>query len=199
MCASTLMLPRTPSSSPASRARRGLGLDADGQDHQVGDQPCAILQLDLDPPRDIVKGRSRRAEVQLDAIALQVVDQGPVHLVVQGRHDRLFQLDQRDPQAPLAQGLGHLHADVAAADHHRALGAGIDLGLDGIHVRDVAQGMDLGMVDAWDRGPQRTRAGGQNQLVVRLPRTPAGVGPGPGPACSPGRCAVPRARCGRRG
>lgn len=167
------MLPPHPQLETRLPRQPRVGLEADGQDDQVGDEPAAALQLDLHTPRDIVKDGRRRAQVHLHAIALQVIDQGAVHLVVQRDHDLFLQLHQRHPQAPVAQRLHHLDADVAPTDDHRTLGAGIRLGLDGIHVGDVAQGEDAGMDDPRDRGPHGTRARGQHQLVVRLVELPA--------------------------
>ena len=78
------------------------------------------------------------------------------------------QLDDGDREAPVVQVLGELEPDEAPADDDRRLGPlrPSSRADDGVHVDEVAQG--VGELDAGDGRPQRARAGGQHQGVVRL-------------------------------
>ena len=83
-------------------------------------------------------------------------------------HELVAALDERDLRAPAHEGLGHLQADVAAADHDHGLGtcarAGVveqRLGVvERLHARGRGRAVDAGQV-----GAGRAGAGGDVELV----------------------------------
>ena len=90
------------------------------------------------------------------------------HVGVEGAHELVVALDERDRRPPAHEGLRHLQADVAAADHDHRLAvrrAGLleqDPGVvERLHALDVVG------VDAREVGAGRPRAGGDVELVER--------------------------------
>lgn len=102
-----------------------------------------------------------------------VVVEDPGHLRVGPRHEPLGPLHHSGLQTPCPERLGQLQPDVAAADDDGARGAPLQVSDDVVHVRDVAQDVDPGVVRTRDRRPDRFGAGAQHQLVVGLPVGPS--------------------------
>ena len=92
------------------------------QDHQAAGDRLAAREVRRQPPAFRGDGRDARPQPQVHAVGLQVLVDGGDHLRVGGDEDLRGQFDQRDLQAPLPQGLGHLQADVPAADDHGPCG-----------------------------------------------------------------------------
>ena len=92
----------------------------------------------------------------------------PGHLGIEPWHEPIRSLDDGRFQPAGAKGLGHLQADVAAPDHDGREAAGVDIADYSIHIRDIAQDVDAGVVGPRDRWPDRLGPGAQHQLVVGL-------------------------------
>ena len=95
----------------------------------------------------------------------RVLDVGG-HVLVERRHHLAGALDERHPQAALHERLGHLEADVAAADHDRALAAALERSAEALGGVDRAR--RLGRVGARDVGRDGLGAGGEHELVEAL-------------------------------
>ena len=182
MPGSTAIAPLTPRAAPASAARAGLGPHADDDQHHVGraghGRAVGRGGLDVQPPCSARRGLADRldgcAGEHLHAMGGQFgMHQGAQLGVDGGQHlGQLFHLG--DLQAADGQGVGHLQADVPGADDDRGAGRGLLQGLhDGegvahrvqqVHPIGGAQGTRTGQ--AADRGPDRDRAGTDDQLVV---------------------------------
>ena len=106
------------------------------------------------------------AEPDVDADALGRVLHVGGHVLVEGGHDLPGALDERHAQAALHERLGHLEADVAAADHDRALAAALQRGPEALGGVDGAR--RLGRVGARDVGRDGLGAGGEDDLVEAL-------------------------------
>ena len=149
-----------------SDGQLGVRADARAHDDQGGLEEPAAGQLDGELP-GLVGGErgGRRRQVQRDPVGAQVVLHRGGELLVQRRHDLVGHLDDLDRQPALVQVLGHLQADVPGADDDHVLeaggarGDGVDLGLDVVHVLDVAQDVDVrgGRGRAAVGGTARTR------------------------------------------
>jgi hypothetical protein len=140
---------------------------AEPEHHQVGvqgpaggaDRPHAVAALDR---LHLLLG------VQLHPdVADRLADQG-AHVRVDAAHHLRSGLHQRGGDAAVDQRLRRLQADVAAADHHRAPGAGVDRPAQVDAVLQDRQAVDPGEVDPGDRRAQRLGAGGDHQHVPGL-------------------------------
>jgi formamidopyrimidine-DNA glycosylase len=169
---------RSPPWSPTCRPRGGgdarLGLDARRDDDVVGAQDAVGGVHRRRAAVGVVLDRLERGgELHADALGLGAVLHVLGHVGVQrDRHDLVGAVDHRDLEAAADERLGHLQADVARADHDRALAAaqqvlvealgGVDgpRRLDDLHARDLRADGD--------------RARGDDELVERLGALGAG-------------------------
>ena len=122
---------------PGQRGDAGVGGDSDRQHDQVrGQYPFG--------GQDRVRRESLSCgrQMQVDPVTSQFVLHLLCHFRVQRTQHLVGGLQQGDIPASISQGLGHLHADVTAADDHCATMTSIDDGLDRIHVVEVAQCVD---------------------------------------------------------
>ena len=109
------------------------------------------------------------ALVQRDADAAQCVGDQGAHIGIKGPHRLRSTVHQCHGEAAADEGFGHLQADVAGADHHRALRLllpepalqvhRVGQGLDAVHARRVGTGQ---------RRPRRDCASSDDELVVGL-------------------------------
>ena len=162
MWSSTRMPPVGPISSPASRASRVSGLMPTARiTNSAANRSsfCVTTVIVSSGPgsKAATALPSRSSTPCRSSSSLDRRD----HLGVDRRHDLAGHFQQRDGDAAAAEVLGHLQADVAAADHHRParLAAMADPGVDLVHVVEVAQGEDAGQVDARQRRPHRRGPG----------------------------------------
>ena len=159
---STRSAPLSPSSRPAVAREGRRGAHAGGHDDVVGGQSPSpstrtgalgdLLQLG--------------AEAHVDADALGRVLHVGGHVLVERRHHLAGALDQRHPQAALHERLGHLEADVAAADDDRALAA-----RPGPRAKRSAASIvraGSAALGARDRRRDGLGAGGEHELVEAL-------------------------------
>ena len=144
-----------------------VGPHADGEDDQVGRDLRAALQLHGDGFPVVGKARHRVGQMEGHAVVPDVLVQQLGKLKVDGRHDLVEGLDDRDLEPGVTQVFGHLQADEAAADHRGgpdvfALHQLPDL----VGVGHGPEGADARAVDAGDAGTQRRGAGGDHELVI---------------------------------
>jgi hypothetical protein len=102
----------------------------------------------------------------VDAEQLEGLDQPFGHVGVERAHELVAALDQGDALPAADERLGHLEADVAAADDDDLLTverAGeveqLTCVVEGLHASDGVT------IDAGEVGPRRSRAGGEQELV----------------------------------
>ena len=114
---STRSAPLSPSSRPGVARERRRRAHAGRHHDVVGGQ---LLAVDA-RRRARVDLLQLGAEAHVDADALGRVLHVGGHVLVERGHDLAGALDERHPQAALHERLGHLEADVAAADRRRAL------------------------------------------------------------------------------
>ena len=113
------------------------------------------------------KPATSRVEAHVDAQAAHGAEQALGHVGVEGAHQLVGALDQGDLGAPADERLGHLQADVAAADHDHATGTGTcGRGrASALASSSVWTPLDVVEVDAREVGAGRAGAGGDVQLV----------------------------------
>ena len=98
-----------------------LGTDADGHDDDVEAAVSPLLRRRPGGRRAIgLELRYGHAEAEVDAVRAQFLVERRGHLRVGGAHDLFGELDESDFETALAEGLGHLETDVAAADDEGA-------------------------------------------------------------------------------
>ena len=182
MPGSTAIAPLTPRLAPASAARAVSGRTPTTtrtmSAARVTAVPSAAVACDFQPPglagRGPGDGLDGGAGQHLHAVAGQFGVHQRAELGVDGGQDlgQLFHLG--DGQPADGQGVGHLQADVPGADDDRAGRGGL---LQGRHdgervahrvqqVHPVARAQGLRARQAADRGPDRDRAGADDELVV---------------------------------
>ena len=92
------------------------------------------------------------------------------HFVVQGGHDLLGHLHDRDKDATVMKVFRHLQSDEAGSDNKSLPHVfAFDILLDPVSIRDIAHREDTLQIDSRDRWFDRLGAGGEDQLVVALP------------------------------
>lgn len=121
-----------------------LRFDADTEEDEIGRQRGAIGELDPGGS----KGGGTRLDAEIEVRPAGGILQVRGHVgIEQGKNVRIA-LHDRDVDAAPVKGLGHLQADEAAADDHRATRLAFgDEGHDAVHIGYVAQGEDVRQID----------------------------------------------------
>ncbi len=159
----------TPSPSPASAARLGVGRNAETEDDQVGPDRALIGD-----DRPLLDALDPLTEQDRDALLPAGGGDERPHVRVETAHQLRAPLDHRHLGVPFDERLGELEADVAPPDHRDPPGptrahrvqqdGGILEGLDPVHVGQLASG---------DRQPLGDRPRGDMQQVeAQLERSP---------------------------
>jgi len=157
---------------PRVGGEAGVGRDAEPEHDDVGPDRAG---RGVDDP--VLEPLGLHAQADVDPELAQRRGDRRRHVRVHRAHHLLVGLDQGDLHPPAQERLGHLHADVAAADHHRGLAAAALGVLE--QVDAVVEGLDavdVGAVDAGQRRADRAGAGGDVQQVEpELQRAVPGV------------------------
>jgi hypothetical protein len=127
------------------------------------------------PPVATSHGVGRRVQPNVHVVGVHVEVQDPRHLWIEPRHEPIAPLDDGGPQVSRPEGFGELEPDVAAADYDSARSALVDLRDDAVHIRDVPQHIDLGVVGPGNGRPDGLSSGAEHQLVVGFPVRPAAL------------------------
>ena len=170
------MPPRGTEFQPRLPGEARLGLHADRHHGQAAADHRAVVQEDVESPRRQARRPWRRRR---GASPRRSAGAPPAR----GRPSRGPRCPARAASfsttvtfsPPALEGLGQLQADVAGADHHGALDGGAVRGpQDGVHVLQVPQGQDPGIVRPGHRQPHGRGSRAQHQGVIGLPVLPAG-------------------------
>lgn len=112
-------------------------------------------------------GLNRRAKLEGHLVPLEFSPHDGPQLGVHGREDRRARVEDRDVEADVAKGVGHLQADVAGTHHHRGLGsAHREPSVNGERVRHRMQQIDRWGIEATNRRRRGDGARRDDEPVV---------------------------------
>ena len=149
--------------------QRCVGLHPHAEQHHAGADLLPVVQADPDALRFRHKGGDAAAQVEADAVVVQLLVDEVGHFRVEGRHHLRRFLHQVDLQTGHGEVFRHLQPDESAARHHGLLHVPLlQVLLDPVRVLHIAQGEDPFAPDTRQVGHHRQRAGGKQQLVVAL-------------------------------
>lgn len=141
---------------------------AHAQDHQLGRQRFARREPHGQPLGRLLEGLGRLPQQHPDAVGGERFEDGGGHFLVERRQHLVLQLDERGRDAAADEVFDQLQADETGPDHDCLSDPLVDALLDAIDVGQIPEREDAVQVDARNRRPQRSRPGGQNQLVIRF-------------------------------
>ena len=157
-----------PQREPRRTRQLAVGPDADAKEHQVGRQPRAVIQHDLQRLRRRFEGGDPASQAQVDAGRGQFLRQEDRHLLVERRQHLVAQLDNRDVETARPQVLGGLEADETGPHHDGPPRPGADPRHDRVHVRNRPEPQHARVVGAGQGQRDGRRARREHEPVVRL-------------------------------
>ena len=147
----------------AAGKKAGFGGNADGQDDHIRRNGGAVLKLNG------IRSEAGAflAHVQAHTGGADAVVYHMGHIQIHGRHHVGGGLHHGDLQSPFRQIFRHFQTDEACADDGGSLGlGGFNMVIDGVGVRNVAQGKDVVFLHTRELGPDGGSAGGEDQLII---------------------------------
>ena len=117
-----------------------FGAYADGEEHQVGREARAVVEVHTEAVVGAVEMRHTLLQIQFHALLEEFTVDKRGHREVQRCHHLIGGFDHGDVQPGLVEIFGHFQSDESAAhdDGGRNVGA-IDIGLDAVGVLDRAE------------------------------------------------------------
>ena len=143
-----------------------IWLDANGEDDRVHVQYGAVAKFDGLNGRLSVNARGAGVQQHAHALSFdETRQQGAAIRVELALHQPVHDMRERDMGAALDEAVGGLQSEQAAADHDDSLAIGAET-RELLHVRDVAECVDPGEIDAREWEAKRARAGRDDELAV---------------------------------
>lgn len=152
-----------------SLGQSGLGPHADAEQHHVGLEADARLEVYGERAVVARKGVDSLLQIELHALLLQMLVDERRHRIVDGRHHLVGHLDHRHLGSGVHEVFGHLESYEPSAHDDGTLHIVVGhIGLDAVGVGHIAQREDALAVDARQRRHHWRGTGRKQEFVVRL-------------------------------